>query len=298
MLPWRDLGLALLVLLVWGSNFVVITVGLAALPPLLFATLRFLLVAFPAILFLRRPDVPWGNLAAYGVMTGACQFGLLYIAMRGLIAPGMASLVIQTQVIFTVGLSVWLAGERLRPFQAVAALVALSGILLIAGHADGSVTPLGLVLVTGAAIGWASGNLLVRRAGRVNMLAYVVWASLFSVPPLLLLSLLVDGWPAIRHGLAQAGAPAWAALAWQSVANTMFGYAAWGWLLVRHPAARVSPLSLLVPVVGMATAAWWLHEPLPAWKLGAAALVLAGLAINFFWPPLSRQLSRSGSGTW
>jgi len=116
------------------------------------------------------------------------------------------------------------------------------------------------------------------------MLAYVVWASLFSIPPLLGLSLAFEGWDAIAAGLAHLDAPVLAAVVWQSAGNTMFGYSLWAWLLARHPAATVSPMALLVPVFGMSASALLLGEPLQLWKLAAAALVLGGLAVNFFWP--------------
>jgi O-acetylserine/cysteine efflux transporter len=285
-LPWRHVALAVLVVAVWGTNFVVIKLGLDVMPPLLFATLRFALVALPAIFFLKRPAVSWRNLAAYGVLIGAGQFGLLYLALRGLISPGLASLVVQIQVIFTIGLAMLLTGERVRPFQWVAVLLACAGIGVIGLHAHGAVTPLGLVMVIGAALAWAGGNVVARQNGQINMLAYVVWASPFSLPPLLALSLLIEGWPAISGAIHEAGPVAWFAVLWQSVGNTMFGYAVWAWLLARHPAASISPIALLVPVFGMAASAWWLNEPLPLWKLAAAALVLCGLGLNFFWPLL------------
>jgi len=285
-LPLSHLLLAVAVVAVWGTNFVVIKLGLAHLPPLLFATLRFFFAVVPAVFFLPRPAVPWRDLAAYGVLIGAGQFGLLFIAMHGHISPGLASLVIQTQVFFTIGLAMWLSKEKVRAYQGVALLLALAGIGVIAMHTDGTTTVGGLGLVLVAALSWAGGNLVSRRAGSVNMLAYVVWASVFSVPPLLLFSLLLEGWPAIAQGLRQADAATWAAVLWQTVGNTLFGYTAWAWLLARHPAATVAPMALLVPVFGMAASAWWLGEPLSGWKLQAAALVLAGLALNLLWPRL------------
>jgi O-acetylserine/cysteine efflux transporter len=228
--------------------------------------------------------VPWSNLAAYGVLIGAGQFGLLFVAMKGHISPGLASLVVQTQVFFTIGMAMQISKERVQGFQIVALLLAASGIVLIAAHGGGAATPLGVLLVLLAAASWSGGNIVARQAGAVNMLGYVVWASLFSIPPLFAMSLWLEGWPAIVKGVTSADALTWAAVAWQAVGNTMFGYAAWGWLLARHPAATVTPMALLVPVFGMGASALLLHEGLPGWKLAAAALVLTGLAVNMLWP--------------
>jgi len=289
-LPWLHILLALAVVAVWGTNFVVIKLALAELPPLLFAALRFACALLPAVFILPRPQVPWRNLAAYGLLIGAGQFGLMFIAMNGQISPGVASLVIQTQVFFTVGLAMALAGERVQRLQVVALLLGAAGLALILLHTDGSTTPLGLGLTLLAALSWAAGNLVSKRAGRVNMLAYVVWSCLFAVPPLVALALVVEGPQAITTALSTAGAGVWAAVVWQAVGNTLFGYAAWAWLLARHPAASIVPMALLVPVFGMTAAAWWLGESLPLWKLGAAALVIGGLALNLLGPQLLAAL--------
>ena len=257
-LSWRDALLAVAVVFVWGTNFVVIRVALDDLPPLLLATLRFVFVLFPAILFLPRPKVAWRNLAFYGVCIGLLQFGMLFIAMNGHISPGLASLVVQMQVFFTIGLAMWRTRERLRPHQIAAFALALAGMGVIAAHNGHGATMLGLVLVLGAAMGWALGNQAGREASAsrpINMLAYVVWAALFSVPPLLVLSLLLEGPQAIAARLEHAGWGTWAAVLWQSAGNTMFGYACWAWLLSRYPAATVAPLSLLVPIFGFAASA-------------------------------------------
>jgi O-acetylserine/cysteine efflux transporter len=285
-LPARHFFLALLVVAVWGTNFVVIKLGLAHLPPLLFAALRFTFALLPAVFFLPRPAVPWRNLAAYGLLIGVGQFGVLYLAMRGHITPGLASLVVQTQVFFTIGLAMRGSGEVVRPFQWVALLLAAAGIVVIGSHTGGDTTVAGVLMVLFAALSWAGGNIVSRAAGRVNMLAYVVWTSAFAVPPLFLLSWWFEGGAAIEAGLRQADAVTWASVLWQSVGNTLFGYAAWGWLLARHPAATITPMALLVPVFGMAASSWWLGESLPAWKLAAAGLVMAGLALNLLWPRL------------
>ena len=284
-LSWRDALLAMAIVFVWGTNFLVIRLGLNALPPLFFATLRFLFVFFPAAFFLKKPNVRWSNLAIYGVAIGLFQFGILFIAMHGRISPGLASLVVQMQVFFTIGLSMLRTGERVKPHQIAAFALALAGMGVIASHNGDGATLAGVALVLVAAMGWAFGNQASREAGKVNMLAYVVWAALFAVPPLLALSLALEGPAAIMHGIGQATPVTWAAVIWQSVGNTMFGYACWAWLLSRYPAATVAPMSLLVPVFGFGASAVILHEPLPLWKIGATLLIMAGLAVNLLWRP-------------
>ena len=290
-LPLSHLLLSLAVVFVWGTNFVVIRWGLDGLPPFLFATLRFTFSALPWLLFLPRPKAPWHKMAAFGVLLGVGQFGLLFLAIRSNISPGLASLVVQLQVFFTIGLSLMLMGERVRAYQVVGLLLAVAGLGVIAMHLNASVTALGLGLVLLAGFFWACANVVVKSIGQVNMLHFVVWSSLFAVPPLLGLSWLLEGSPAkLWHTLQEASTLTWASVGWQAVGNSLFGFAAWNWLLSRHPAALVTPMALLVPVFGMSASALALGEPLPAWKLGAGALVMAGLAVIVLWPRLQSAL--------
>jgi len=287
-MPLRHFFLALGVVAVWGTNFAVIKVALDDLPPLLFATLRFSLAVVPAVFFLPRPKVPVRELAAYGVLIGVGQFGVLYIAMQSNITPGLASLVLQMQVFFTIGLAIFFARERVLPVQWFALALAASGLGLIALNAGGATTFLGLGLALFAAFSWATANIVSKRATNINMLAYVVWASVFAVPPLLVLSLVFEGPTEMRAGFGDSDLRTWLAVLYQSFGNTLFGYGAWSWLLSRHPAATITPMALLVPIFGFTASAWWLGEPLQSWKLAAGALILSGLALNFLLPRLSR----------
>lgn len=283
-LSLRHFLLALAVVFVWGTNFVVIKIALDHLPPILLAALRFTLVLLPAMFFLPHPQVSWQNLARYGILIVVGQFGLLYLAMHGHISPGIASLVIQTQVFFTIGLSMWLGGERPLPYQWLSLLCASAGIALIFTHLSGTITGLGLALVLLAALSWAGGNIAARACPPAQMLAYVVWSSAWAIPPLFALSLIMEGWQADLAGMQQATWHSWLAVIWQAWGNSLFGYVAWGWLLAKHPATTVVPMALLVPVFGMSASALLLDEPFPAWKLIAAACVMAGLAGNILWP--------------
>jgi O-acetylserine/cysteine efflux transporter len=180
----------------------------------------------------------------------------------------------------------FLLRERLRWFQGVGLAMALAGLAVIGMNLDASITLIGLALVLAAAFFWASANLVVKSLGPVNMLHFMVWSSVFAIPPLLALSLWLEG-PAVKaDAMQQASAGVWLSVFWQALGNTLFGYGVWNWLLARHPAATVAPLALLVPVFGMGASALSLGESLPGWKLGAAALVLGGLAVIVLWPKL------------
>ena len=284
-LPVSHLLLALAIVAVWGTNFVVIKISLESFPPFLFAALRFVFAFLPAVFFLPRPKVSWVNLCVYGLAVGVGQFGILYFAIDGNISPGLASLVVQTQVFFTIGFAMLFAKEQLKLYQAVAVAIAMTGLGIIAVHTDATTTFLGLALVVFAGFSWGVANTASRRAGAINMLSYVVWASAFAIPPLLLISWIFEGgWGSMYISLTSAPTGAWLGVLWQSWGNTLFGYGAWAWLLSKHPAAAVAPAPLLVPIFGMGSAAFFLSEPLPLWKILAAGIVILGLMVNLFWP--------------
>ena len=294
-MPLLHFLLALVVVFVWGTNFVVIKWGLGDFPPFLFAFLRFLFSALPWLLFIKRPPVAWRTLIMVGVLMGAGQFGLLYWAMQKDISPGLASLVIQSQVFFTIGMAVMFTGERIRPLQYGALALAVCGYAVVGwqGATDPSttVTLLGLSVVLAAALSWACANMLVRTAGRVNMLAFVIWSCVFSAPPVLVVSLLTEGPDLILQSLSAAGVSAWLAVLWQSLGNTLFGFGAWNWLLARHPTSVVLPLALLIPVFGLLASVMMLGEDMPGWKWLSTGLVMAGLALNM-WAARRRPAAR------
>jgi O-acetylserine/cysteine efflux transporter len=281
-MPLTPLLLALSVVAIWGTNFVVIRLGLDAFAPYTFAALRYTFSFLPFIFFVRKPAMSWGKLAAFGALIGVGQFGLLFWAMRADISPGLASLVIQSQVFFTIGLSALIYRDRLKALQWPAFALAIGGLAIVASHVSGKsgVTAFGVALVIAAALAWSLCNLIARAAGRVDALGFMVWSSPFAAVPLWVITLLQNGSQPVLDSMARAGAVPWLAVAWQAIGNTLFGYGVWNWLLARHSASTVTPTALLVPVFGMTASALALHEGLPIWKLGAAALVMGGLGVN------------------
>ena len=281
----RHLLLALLLVTVWGVNFVAIRWGVDEVPPLLLSALRFVLAAVPAVFFIRPPRVPLGTLLSYGLVIGALQFGLLFVAIKLGMPAGLSSVVMQLQAFFTIGLAVLFLGERPRTSQLVGALTAFFGICVIGVERFESAALIPLLMTVGAAFFWGAGNIIAKRtAGGVNMLSFVVWSSLVPPIPLYLASLLIEGPGAVPTAIANITWLGGASLLFIAYASTVFGYGAWNLLLSRYPANLVAPFSLLGPITGIGSAALLLGETISHLEIAGSALVFLGLMVNVFGP--------------
>ncbi|WP_309571943.1 EamA family transporter [Deinococcus sp.] len=278
----RALGLALLITLIWGVNFIVIKWSVSGAPPLLVAALRFAVAAVPAVFFVPRPQMPARLLWAYGLTVGVIQFGLLYLAIQLGMSAGLGSLLMQMQAFFTALLAARFLGERVQPWQVAGITLAFAGMAVIGALSGGDLTVISLGLTLVAAFGWAVSNLLVRASGRANMFSLVVWSALIPPIPLTLLAGLTNGWDAVGRTLTHSGPGFWAAMLFMGLGNTVLGFGVWAALIQRHGAARVAPLSLLVPVFGLIASALAYHEAFPPGKAIGAALVFTGLVLHVF----------------
>jgi len=293
----KDLLLALLVIIVWGLNFVVIKVGLHGMPPMLMGALRFMLAAFPAILFVRRPQVPLRWMLAYGMTISLGQFAFLFYAMYVGMPAGLASLVLQSQAFFTLFFAALFLGERLRGSNLFGLLVAASGLVLIGLQGGQAMTLAGFALTIAAASMWALGNVVTRKLGKVNLVGLVVWGSLIPPLPFLALSLWLEGPELITQSLRTLSLDSLLVLAYLAFGATILGYGLWSRLLSRYPASQVAPFSLLVPVVGISSSALLLGERLGSLQMVGAALVMAGLLINVWGGRLLDGWRQRSTGT-
>lgn len=289
-MPVKDLLLAMVVIIAWGLNFVVIKFGLDGVPPMLLGALRFLLVAFPAVFFIKRPQVPWRWLVAYGMTISLGQFAFLFQAMAHGMPPGLASLVLQSQAFFTLFFAALFLGERLRIANLLGLAIAAGGLALIGLEADKAMPMFALLLTLGAGAMWGVGNVLTKRFGKVNLTGLVVWGALIPPLPFLALSLWLEGPALIVHSLGTIGPQSVFAVAYLAFIASMLGYSLWSRLLSRHPAGKVAPFSLLVPVIGIASSALLLGERLSGYQWVGGALVMVGLVINVFGPALLRRV--------
>ena len=271
--PWRHLLLIVAVMAVWGFNFVPIHWGLESFPPLLFAALRFALVALP-VLFIKPPKIHWGYVVGVGFFLSALQFTFLFLSMDQGLPAGLASVVGQLQPIFTIGFAVAFLGERPTLGQLLGSGIALAGIGVIATGRAEAVPLTAIFLAIAGSASWGAGNVIVRKAQAPDPISLLVWSSLVAVPPLWAASLVFEGAPKVD--LTPTGV---AGLLYVAVLASGFGYGAWTWLLKRYEAAKVAPYSLLVPITGIGSAWLILGEVPNTTETLGAAIVLIGIAV-------------------
>ncbi|WP_277972645.1 EamA family transporter [Pantoea agglomerans] len=295
----KDMLLALCVVVAWGVNFVVIKLGLQGMPPFLLAGLRFTLVAFPAIFFVRRPPIPLRWLVVYGMTISFGQFAFLFLAIKLGMPAGLASLVLQAQAFFTLLLGALLLAEKLRWNHIVGIIIATLGMFLLAtagmeGQTSAGITLTTMMLTLSAALSWGLGNItnkIIMRNRSVPIMSLVVWSALVPIIPFFACSLLFDGQVAIVNSLLHIGLQTVLALFYLAFVATIVGYAIWGNLLSRYETWRVAPLSLLVPVVGIITAALVLDEHLSGQQMLGAVVIILGLLVNVFGGVLGQRLA-------
>ncbi|GAB2952432.1 EamA family transporter [Hafnia psychrotolerans] len=289
-MSFRDTLLALCVIVAWGVNFVIIKVGLHTMPPFLLAGLRFALVVFPAIFFVKAPKIQLRWLVAYGMTISFGQFAFLFMAIKMGMPAGLASLVIQAQAFFTILLGALILGEKLKWNHITGIFIAAIGLFMLAaagvqGQVAGGIRLTAMMLTLAAALSWGVGNItnkVIMRDRQVPIISLVVWSALVPIVPFFACSWLFEGKAAISYSLLNINGQTILALIYLAFVATILSYAIWGTLLVRYETWRIAPLSLLVPVVGILSAALILGEELSSQQLIGALIIIAGLLVNVF----------------
>jgi O-acetylserine/cysteine efflux transporter len=279
---------ALIVVLVWGLNFIAVRIGLNEMPPISLCALRFIAVSIPAIFFIKPPkEASFSIVALYGLVMFGLQFGLLFMGMHVGMTPGMASLLMQVQVFFSMFFGAIFLGERPNLGQILGALIAFTGIGIVALHFDNHVTLLGFVLIMAAAATWGIGNLITKKIGKASVISVIAWGSVVASFPMVFASLIFEGKDSVFYTYESLSWNGIGALAYTVYISTWIGYGVWNWLISRYPVSMVAPYTLLVPLVGIVSSIIIFDEPFQLWKLFVGLLIVTGLCINI----LSTRLS-------
>ena len=272
--------LVLLVVAVWGFNFVFVKIGLSEVPPLLLCASRFIPVSLPAIFFFKRPQIPFRWVILYTLVMFIFQFTLMFIGMKAGVSAGLGSLLLQIQVFFSLFFAKVLLKERIHRWQVFGALISFSGIVLVGWKIETGATFLGFILVLASAMVWGLGSVIVKKMGKVRSSSLLVWGSFLAWPPLVLLSLLFEDSGQILSNAHHLSSASLAAILFIALGSTAFGFGIWNHFIQVYPLATIAPFTLLVPIFGMLGSTIFLKETLESWKILSGVLVVSGLTLN------------------
>jgi O-acetylserine/cysteine efflux transporter len=273
-----DVFLAVMVAVIWGLGFVGARLALDELSPALMTAMRFSIAAVPC-LFVRRPNVSWTVLIAISGTLFLGQFLSQSWAIAHDVPVGLASVVVQSQALFTVAFAAAAFREIPTRVQIAGIAVAAVGLLMICGTVGFDFSAGAFAVLIISPVSFAIGNLLLRQARDVPMFDLFAWLCLVPPLPLLALALVADGPQATWHALWQMSLTGWASMLFVGAISTSIAYWLWGRLLRDHTAAQVVPFALLVPFVGAAASSVVFGEKFGPLRLAGMVTVVAGIAI-------------------
>ncbi|MBF7688586.1 EamA family transporter [Acinetobacter rathckeae] len=287
----KDKLAALTVVFIWGINFYFMKVGISEMSPMMLGCLRYILVLLPAIFFISMPKIGWKWLLLYGFISNFSQFSFMFSAIATGMPTGLIALVVQSQAFFTVMIAAFVFNENTSWNQWLAIIIAALGLALIAlGQQHSHVPLVGLLLVMGSALSWAIGNIVVKRIGQVDSIGLVVWGNLFTPLWFFLFAFHDHGWQGILLDWTAISWKGFFAVAFLAYFATIIGYGLWNDLLTRYLAAKISPLSLWVPVISMGFAYLFLNETLNSWQWLGSGVTMFGLMVHLVGQKISTAL--------
>ncbi|MBL8670111.1 MAG: EamA family transporter [Alphaproteobacteria bacterium] len=274
-----ELGMLLLIMVIWGFNFPLVKLGVGEIPPILLMAIRFGIVALVMVPFVAVPRAQLRGLMVVSFVLGSLHFPTMFTGLKYLDSATVA-IVSQVQVPFSALLAWFFFGDVMSPARWLGLGVAIAGVVLIAGEpklagsfADG-IGP--ILLVVAGAFTWAFTIVLVKRIGQFDGLQLNAWTAAFVAPQLFLSSALLE-----TGQVAALQAATWRtalAIGFTAVFVSIVSHTLWYRLVQRHPVNTVMPFTLLAPVFGVLAGIVMLGETLTWQGAVGSALTLAGVA--------------------
>lgn len=272
----KDALLAVLVMALWGANFVASKVALQVFPPMFLMTVRFALVCAVLLPFARFPRGRWRGVLALSTILGAVHFPLIFMGMRGVDAA-VGAIVAQLQVPFSSLLAAVLFKDYLGWRRGLGMALAFGGIVVIAGEPRSESSIDHILFIVGAGFAFAVANVQIKRIGPIDGFVLTAWMTLFALPQVGLLSLAFESGQA--EALAGAGFKHWAALAYIAACSSIIGYGIWYRLARTYDVNQTMPYLLLIPLFGVLSGVFMLGEPVSFGLAAGGAMTVGGVAV-------------------
>lgn len=273
---------AIFVAALWGSNFSAIKISFDAFGPFTQLTLRFICASIPFLPFVKRPNCSWKLVGQFALYNWVLQLSFISLALHYGLPAGLSSLLMQSQNLFTLGLSCCLFGYRPTVGEVVGLGISLLGIGLIGLHVGGSngyFWPFVLVLL--AALSVSKCNLIFKnRSEPIHMLSLVVWSCLLPIVPMGVMALQFEGVDGIVSSFHLMTPRTIGAVLYTVIFPTLVGYTIFASLLKKYEPVHVVPFTLLIPIFAIGTSHVMTGEVVTWVHMLAGTFIIGGLMIN------------------
>lgn len=273
----RDFLILVGICLIWATNNIVSKIVVAdwQVPPLLYAAIRFAIVAAVTLPWLRPMPKPTWRIIAVGLLMGGGSFALMFMALQT-VSPSAAAVVSQAGVPITTLLSILILGERIHWRRALGITLTLTGVLVVVWQ-PGLAISFGLLLVLAGAASGSLGAVLMKQMDDIAPLRFQAWVGMTSALLLAPLSLWFES-PDWGH-LAAVGWPFVAAVVFSALVVSVGAHTLFYVLIARYEANLIAPLTLITPLATIALGVVITNDQLDTQMIVGSAIALTGVLI-------------------
>lgn len=273
----RDFLLLCVICFAWGINLPMTKFVVGDVPPLFYAFARFAAIALVLIPFLRPIPKNLGTVFLIAMCIGGGNFALLFLGLQA--SPASAAAITgQLGLPITTILSLLFLGEKVRWRRGLGIALAFVGVIVIAYDPSKIGLSVGLLYIVGSAFIGSVGGIMMKQMQPIPAMNLQAWVGLFSVPPLLLATALLE--PNPLHGIEALGwGPFIGAVAFSALIVSVFGHGAYYNLLKKYDVTLLAPLTLMTPVWAVIVGIVFLGEHAAPKLLLGGAITLLGVAM-------------------
>ena len=275
----KHVVMAFIIVILWGLNFVTLKIAVLSLPPIFLAGLRFFLISFPWIFFVKKPKVSNKQFFSLPITLGVLQYSLLYYGMSTGLSVGLSSVILQTQSFFTVIMSAFLIKEKPSLNEIIGLIIGMLGVIILLTYNDGDFKLEAIFIILAAAMSWGVANIQLKNLGNINMVSFLIWISPLAAILLFIISFILEYDSLLKIDFSNIEIKVFLSIFYTAYISTVIGFTMWQYLLNKYKSIQITPYGLLVPVTGSIFGYIILNEVLEIYQIISGIIIIIGLMI-------------------
>ena len=275
----KHVVMAFIIVILWGLNFVTLKIAVLSLPPIFLAGLRFFLISFPWIFFVKKPKVSNKQFFSLPITLGVLQYSLLYYGMSTGLSVGLSAVILQTQSFFTVIMSAFLIKEKPSLNEIIGLIIGMLGVIILLTYNDGDFKLQAIFIILAAAMSWGVANIQLKNLGNINMVSFLIWISPLAAILLFIISFILEYDSLLKIDFSNIEIKVILSIFYTAYISTVIGFTMWQYLLNKYKSIQITPYGLLVPVTGSIFGYIILNEVLEIYQIISGIIIIIGLMI-------------------